>query len=159
MENDEPDEVLSPAERAFDEAGRGFELFGNPLNGYSPDRVVAAQKMGMLYPFIGEKAAEVLEETGMYPGALEHCIIVLWLCSLPDTGKGKEWYPARANREHKTAQLVATGWAAKQGFVNMSSPKFSEAFQTFMAIVTGQEASKFKLSSGEQQTEIEPGKI
>lgn len=158
--DDQDDNETSAMEKAFDEAGRGFELFGNPLKDYSPSRMLAAQNMGLRYPFIGEKAAEIFEETGMYPGGLEDCIIVLWLCSLPDKSKKEDWNPDRAASKSSLAKLVATGWAAKQGFINVSSPQFAEAFAVFVAIVTGQEASKFRVTSGEQTSpEIEPGKL
>ena len=75
---------ITPEESSFINAKRGFELFGAALAPYSASRKVAAQTMGMQWPFIGEAALAQLQATNMYPGAIRDTAILLWLCTLPD---------------------------------------------------------------------------
>lgn len=135
-------------ETAFINAKRGFELFGSPLSSYSASRKVAAQAMGMQWPFIGEAAMAQLQATNMYPGALRDTALVLWLCTLPDSNTALArgiWTPSRALGKPEEARDAALEWAEKCGITDTSSEKFAEAFQVFFAIVTGVDAATFKI--------------
>lgn len=146
-------------EKSFIEAKRGFELFSADLKPYSASRKVAAQAMGMRWPFIGEDALAQFQATNMYPGAIRDCIIVLWLCSIQDPSeqsleavKAKEWNPSRALSKPDDARTVALEWADKAGITDPTGPKFAEAFQVFFAIVSGVDAASFTL---ERESKIE----
>ena len=155
---------ITPEEKAFTDARRGFELFGSPLAGYSASRKVAAQAMGMQWPFIGEAAMAQLQATNMYPGALRDTALVLWLCTLPDASTALArgvWTPSRALGKPDDARDAALEWADKCGITDTSGPKFAEAFQVFFAIVTGADASQFRIEVEKVAgaTGDEPGKV
>jgi len=146
------DETQGQSEKSFIEAKRGFELFGDPLHSYSASRKVAAQAMGMRWPFIGEDALAQFQATNMYPGALRDCAIVLWLCTIQDPSeqsleavKAKEWNPSRALTKPDDARTAALEWADKAGITDTAGAKFSEAFQVFFAIVSGVDSATFKI--------------
>lgn len=160
MENTETLEEMPEHEAAFVRAKAGFELFGNPLFKYSASRKVAAQAMGLLYPFVGEGGSRQIESTGLYPGCTKDTIIVLWLCSIKDTidlskeeVKARAWSPSRAVISPPAALEAAMEWGEQVGICDSSDAKFLEAYQTFMAIVTGVEASKFRVVLDGQEEE------
>lgn len=129
-----------------------FELFGAPLRKYSASRKVAAQAMGMQWPFIGDAALAQMQATNMYPGALRDAAIVCWLCTLADASdlsaadvKSRAWNPSRALDKPGEARGAALEWAEQNGVTDTSGAKFAEAFQVFFAIVTGVDASTFRI--------------
>lgn len=135
-------------EKAAEEARAGYDLFGQDLQPYSPSRKVAAQAMGMIYPFVPDSGQEQLLATGTYPGMLKDAVIVLWLCTLPDQQPEKQvgapvWTPSRALRKPENAFDVALAWGEEQGMLNATDPKFLEAAKVFMAIVSGVAVSEF----------------
>jgi len=138
---------------AFVGSKAGFELFGTPLKPYSPSRKVAAQSMGMLYPYIGEDAAAQFASTGVYPGALKDCIILLWLCSIEDAKdqtkdniRSGAWNPSRALHKPHEALETAMAWAGELEICNIGGTRFGEAFKVFIEIATAVEASKFSIA-------------
>jgi hypothetical protein len=140
------------AEEAFVSAKAGFQLFGELLKPFTPSRKVAAQSMGMLYPFVGEGGLDQMNATGSYPGMLKDVIVCLWLCTLKDPSdqtlqevKAGEWNPSRAIAKPTQALESAMGWAEKLGIMDMNGKKYREAAQVFMAIVSGVSASEFHL--------------
>jgi hypothetical protein len=162
------DDPTPPEDSAFIAAKRGFELFGQPLKHYSASRKVAAQAMGMQWPFIGEAALAQLQATNMYPGALRDTALVLWLCTLPDPSdqtmeqvKAKEWNPSKALSKPDDARDAALAWADKTGITDTAGSQFAEAFQVFFGIVSGADASQFTIEvekvAGESGNE--PGKV
>lgn len=139
-------------ERAFVSAKAGFELFGESLRKYSPSRKVAAQSMGLIYPYIGDDAAAQMEATGIYPGALKDTIICLWLCTLQDASdqdkaeiRAGAWNPSRVLHKPREALDAAMQWAADLEICDAGSERFGEAFKTFISIATAVEASKFQI--------------
>lgn len=150
---------------SFIQSKAGYELFGEPLRPYSASRKVAANSMGVLYPMIGEEGAAQFQKTNSYPGILKDCLCVLWLCSLPDAHevtadqvKAGQFTPSRALSKPQEAFDAAMAWADPKGLCDMGSEAFSVAVQTFVAIVTGVEAAKFQIVTGEH-SEDEPGKV
>lgn len=147
------------AEKIFTETMNGFTLFGEELAPYTAQRKVAAQSMGMLYPFVGEAGQKAIEESGIYPGAVKDMAIILWLCSVPILGKEKDdWTPSRATRNPSKALDAALKFAEEKEFVEPAQKPFFEAYQVFMAIVSGVSASEFslKLSTNEPQPIDDP---
>lgn len=150
----------TPETKSFISEKAGYELFGKPLHAYSPSRKVAAQAMGMLYPYVGEAGAAQMELTGRYPGQVQDMVIVLWLCTLPDPRdiereeKEKDhqyrqrvrsmFTPAKASRVPEIALTNALEWADEQGILNMG-PKEEDASRVFIAIVSGLSASEFRI--------------
>lgn len=136
----------------FLEAQAGFQLFGEPLAPFSPSRKVAAQSMGMLYPFIGESGQAQYTSTGVYKGAVKDVCILLWLCSLHDRmdqtvdalRKG-DWNPDMALMRPDEALGHAILWAQVKGVMVFDSPEWQEAYGVFSAIVSGMSASEFEV--------------
>ncbi len=122
----------------------GFEFRGQPLRPYSPSRKVAAQTMGMIYPFVGRDGQAQMEATGMYPGAIKDVLIVLWLCSLPDAPEVAKdaWSPSLALRRPVLAMDEAMEWAG--ALIDVGSAEWAEAFELFLKIVVPTEQAKFK---------------
>ena len=138
----------TPEETSFINAKRGFELFGEALKNYSASRKVAANAMGLGWPFIGEAALAQLQATNFYPGAIRDMVIVIWLCTLPDASTALArgvWTPSRALSKPDEARDAALEWADKCGITDSSGPKFGEAFQIFFAVVTGVDAAQFRI--------------
>lgn len=141
------------SDEAFLQAKAGFTFKGEPLLPYSASRKVAAQSMGLLFPFVPD--AEEAQETGVYQGMLADVIIVIWLCSLKnaseqtrDEVKAGEWNPSKALSKPQAAMEAAMEWAEKTGLADMNSETFLEAYKTFMAILTGISLSEFEVDAG-----------
>lgn len=152
------------AETHYEKARIGFSLFDGTqdevaLKPYSPSRVIAAQKIGVRFPLIGEEQWNGFADTGTYPGIIEDCILLLWICSLPDTAmRADQWTPSRAAAKPLAAKVAAIGWGAKLQIHDMMGEHYQEAVQVFLAIVQGVEASKFKLRvPGQEETQQDDG--
>jgi hypothetical protein len=136
------------AEKVFLAEKAGYSFDGALLNPYSPSRKVAAQSMGMIYPYVGEAAAAQMEATGFYAGAQLDCIILLWLCTIGDIllpNDRKSWTPSRALGNPARAREAAMYWAEANGLTDILSPKFQEAYNVFMAIANNADASEFHI--------------
>lgn len=122
----------------------GYHLGDIELVPYSPSRKVAAQTMGMKYPHIGDDGIAAIDAMRPYKGALLDTIIVLWLCTLPDSAEGKAWTPSRAIRNAELALDAAMEWANDLKLNDMSiEGKFGEGYGLFMAIVSNVAAATF----------------
>ena len=111
------------------------KAFAAPAN-YTPNRVVAAQSMGLRYPNIGNDGIEQFNKTGIYPGALHDVLIVLWLCSLE-----KDVEIIRAMRSPDEAMGKAIAWGTDHGITNTKSEAWWNAYDRFIDIVTDIKAS------------------
>ena len=117
----------TPADTAFTNASN--HVFGDmELNPYSASRVVAAQALGLKYPNVSE--LEQFHKTGVYAGALQDTLIVLWLCAVPD----KE--VMRALREPDESLSKAIEWGAQLKITDTSSEQWWKAYQKFIDIVS-----------------------
>jgi hypothetical protein len=139
---------------AFLKAKQPLELFGEPLRAYSASRKVAAQTMGLLYPYVGDAGAERMQRTGVYPGALKDVIIVLWLCSIQDASeqsrdqvRAGEWNPSKALQKPEAAVDVAVEWASEKGLADIDSKEWTEAFAAFISIVQPVADSEFNVTT------------
>ncbi len=138
-------------DETFIGAKAGLELFDEPLRNFSYSRKVAAQTMGCMAPAIGA-GFDQMKTTGLYPGAFNDTIIVLWLCRLKDNSEitGDEWRageftPERAMRQPAEALEKAHAWAEVAGMTDIVAPNFLKAYEVFMQIVFGIEASAFEV--------------
>ncbi len=158
------DENTQPEEKAFIEAKRGFELFGEPLHPWGISRKIAGDAMGKKFPHgLSEGDAERVTKTMSYAGMFLDVIIVCWLCSLKDPSeqtkediKSGAWNPSKALRTPDGALEAAIAWAEKHGMAetkfsenpeecDVQGKKFIEAKEVFFAIVTGEDISKFRI--------------
>ena len=104
---------------------------------YTPNRVVAAQAMGLHHPNnISPDGLEQFNRTGIYPGMLQDVLIVLWLCSLE-----KDTEIMRAMRSPDEAINKAIAWGADNGVTDTKSEAWWKAYNRFIDIMTGISAS------------------
>lgn len=116
-----PDSFVSSDKHVLD----GIKLFP-----WTPNRVIAAQALGMLYPEIGKEGWDQYRRTKKYPGCLKDVIICLWLCSIPEDEVDE------ADAAPQEAYRRARKWAAGLGLHNVQSNAFWQAYAKFADIVT-----------------------
>lgn len=97
------------------------------LQPWTPDRIIAGQAMGMVYP--GEVDFDRFKETKRYAGDLKDTIIALWLMTILD-----EEVDASGNRPSESFKK-AKEWAHTLGIDNMKSDAFYEALLIYLKIV------------------------
>lgn len=141
-------------DQAHEEQSAGFELFGKRLKPYTAQRYVAAQGMGLLYPFVGDDGAEQIERTGLYPGIFKDAAICLWICSIDvasdqtaEQVRAGEWNVSRAFDKPKEAKEAAFAWAERNGVFDPYNPNAAEAKAIFQRVVQPVEAAKFGVNS------------
>lgn len=128
------DELNQQYENEIEEAASAFgsdELEGVTLHPYTPDRAWAAQAMGLKYGFIDEAGVDEFKRSGIYPGALRDCGIVLWLRSLTN-----ETEIDKAARNPVAAARTAATWSQEKGFGDVRSDKFWAAYNIFINTMT-----------------------
>ncbi len=142
----------SQEQKAYESEKRGHILFGEELRPYSPSRKIAAQSMGMVFPFLSEAAADQHARTGSYAGQLKDVIIVLWLCTLKDPSdltkkevKAQVWTPSRAGNKPELAMEVAMAWAVENGIIDTDKQPYRDAKLIWQAIIQNISASEFRL--------------
>lgn len=144
--------ISTPEEDAiFQREQAGEELFGKELQPYSPSRQIAAQSMGLKYPFTGE-----LDAGGSYPGILVDSIIVCWLRTLPDVAPDGEWTPRKATRNPAQAFDAAEEWGIAKGITHVLHP----AREVFVRTINAIGAAEFALDTddtGAPKVDVEEG--
>jgi hypothetical protein len=118
----------TPADKAFTDSANKF-LGATELHPYSASRAVAAQALGLIYPNVGTESLEQFHKTGMYPGAVQDVLIVLWLCSIPD----KEVIAAMRKPDESLAKAIEWGATLK---ITLAGEEWWQAYQQFMNIMT-----------------------
>lgn len=145
-----------------------FELFGKPLRDYSFSRRVAAQTMGVKFPSLwSDDDREQFNKTRTYAGMMEDTFYTLWLCDIPDPLeisaediRAGAWTPTRARQKPQEAREAAFAWAEAQSIGDVETSRFSEAYQTFLAIATRVDAASFRVVLEDPSPgELEPGKV
>jgi hypothetical protein len=124
-----------PAEAAFTQSD-AHALGDLDLQPYTPDRVWAAQAMGLRYGFIDDAGVEFFKEHRIYPGALRDVAIILWLCSLKD-----ELDIDKACRNPVAAARKAATWSHDHKMDNPRGEDFWKAYAVFMRIMAEVDAS------------------
>lgn len=145
-----------------------FELFGKPLRDFSFTRRVAAQSMGVKFPqgLTEEDRAQFLA-TCTYAGMMEDTFYTLWLCNIPDPHevsaddiRNGALTPTVALRKREDARQAAFAWAEAQNIGDVSGPRFSTAYQTFLAITNRVDAASFRVVLEDPVPGAEePGKV
>lgn len=145
---------------AFALAKAGYELFGEKLTAYSPERYIIAQAMGMLWPYPGDGAMAQMQATGIYPGMIKDIALLLWVLTLKepsaqtkDEVKMRAWNTSRAMIDPKGATSAAVQWAASLGIMEPQSDKFTEASTLFFDIVQPAEEAKFTAEAQSSEDE------
>ena len=140
------------SDQAFLGAVAGNTLGDEPLRPFSFSRKIAAQCMGCQAPMLSGAAREAMSNTGLYPGALNDTIIVLWLCTLKDASeitledfKSGAFSPERAINQPAEAAEKARTWAELKGLGDVASEAFVEAWKKFLSIMFGIDASIFEV--------------
>lgn len=108
----------------------GYNLNGLKLRPYSPERMWAADAMGLRYGHLSEAASKQFFRKGTYPGMEGDVGIVVWLCSLPD---GDEVRAAR--RDPERAEADALEFAGKHKMISGKQSGFWGAYNLFLKIM------------------------
>ncbi len=122
---DPEEQPITPLD-TFTRAAAGEEFSGHLLQPWSASRKIAAQGMGLLYPFIGDDGEEALKHTGFYPGVQKDVIIFMWLRT-----REKASDVDRATRKPHAAWERAMAWAEINDLVDMGSEAFVAAYVIF----------------------------
>ncbi len=130
------------------------------LKPWTPERIVAAQGMGLLYPNIGNEGIDHFDRTGLYPGVLKDIMIVLWLCTIleePDEKKPSQGMTViDAIGAPKMALKEAMKWAVDKKIVQMKSDEFWSAYGLFSNIfkqVSDSETQPVKQAGASNETD------
>lgn len=130
----------------------GDTLFSEPIRNYSFSRKIAAQAMGCQAPILPPESREAMLRSGMYPGAINDCLIVTWLCTLKDNSemtaddyRADTFTPERATNQPAKAMEKARAWSESHKLDNVAGPEFYEAWKKFLEIMFGVDASAFEV--------------
>lgn len=102
-------------------------LAGIRLQPWTPDRAIAAQTLGMLYPNIGKAGWEAVKARNIYPGAIRDVLLALWLCSLDP----EQVLDAEARGEADAKQR-ALEWGKPLGIHDSRKEPFWDAYDLFV---------------------------
>jgi len=123
------EEIIDPENFHFDDSFvasvQGEAWNETELEPWNPPRQIAAQSMGMLYPFIGDDGMEMLARTGVYPGALRDVIIFLWL------RLQKPAAVLKAQRKPSEAWGLAERWSEEAGMIDLTGAAFRTGYELF----------------------------
>jgi hypothetical protein len=119
----------------------GHTLFGKALEPYSESRQIAAQAMGLQFPFVGDEGWARLAKDSPYAGAITDAAIVCWLCSvLPLEVDRACASPAWARGE-------AMRWAIENKSTRVTQPNFKEAFNVALTIIRNEMDTDFEVAT------------
>jgi hypothetical protein len=124
----------SRVEKAFAKSDKHV-LEGVILRPWTPDRQIAFQSCGGLYPRIGKEGWDQYKRTGAYAGAANDCCLALWLMTRSEDEVDD------AVRSPHDAGRQARKWGANRGIHDLKSDAFWQAFTKFVEIMSEVEAS------------------
>lgn len=130
--------VVADPEKAFVKSDK--HVLGDlNLKPWTPERIIAAQNMGMLYPSIGDEGWDQFHRTGLYPGCIKDIIICLWLCTIPEVGSIEPsdvpLSVVDADRSPVKAYHEAKKWGIAKGIAKPNSDEFWSAYNMFAEII------------------------
>lgn len=124
----------TPIDKAFLRSDK-HTLADLKLQPWTPDRIIKAQEIGMLYPSLGKQDWAQYKRTKIYPGAVKDVMIFLYLSTLtPDT------VDAATDTEAKA-------FGIKRGLHHTDSTAFWEAYLKFIEVQNEIQASATKPKS------------
>ncbi len=138
------EEVTIVEDKVFIES-EGHAVNGLKLQPYTPERMWAADAIGLRYGRLTSEQTEQFTEDGTYPGMAGDVAVVMWVCSLE---KREDVLSARRNPTVAMKKIVEF---AKQK--NMVSPKQSQwwdAYKVFLEIM-----SEIHAAYGEKEKKTE----
>ncbi len=127
----------SKVDKAFTKSDR-HTLDDIKLQPWTPERYLAGQSMGMIHPRVGDEGWDQFDRTKMYPGCVKDTVIVIWLCSIPDSPNGSsdfQWNVEDADARPVEAYRVAKKWAKSRGILNADSVEWWHAYGKFAEVV------------------------
>jgi hypothetical protein len=120
--------VLTP-DAAFTQSD-GHHLNGLTLQPYTPERMWAADAMGIRYGKLSAVAAKQYTRTGTYPGMEGDVGIVIWLCSLTEDEEVRA-----ARRDPEGAETEAVLFAQEHKIVSRKQSSYWDAYNIFQKIM------------------------
>lgn len=112
---------------------------------WTPERRIAAQTIGMLYPNLGKKGRNQLARTNVYPSAVSDTYIFLWLSTLPDeltmsrmseSDREKVTLTIEdAERSAEESYHEAKKFGIKRGLHDSDSREFWDAYNKFWEVM------------------------
>ena len=125
----------------------GHEVEGIKLFPYTPERMWAADAMGLRYGNLSKAASLQYMNKGTYPGMEADVAIVMWLCSLKD----KEEIRA-ARRNPDTAEDLAIEYCRSHKMVSIKQAKWWKAYDVFLEIMREVHAAYGEPKKKQEQT-------
>jgi hypothetical protein len=120
---------LAIEDKAFIEAGE-YDFNGIKIHGYSPERMWAADSIGLRYGRLTPEQNEQWKEDGTYPGMAGDVPVILWVCSLE---KREEWLTARRNPS--LAMTKVEKFALEHRIVSPIQDNWWKAYDVFLKIM------------------------
>lgn len=102
------------------------------LKAWTPERIIAAQDLGMIQPNLGKEGWAQWKRTQLYPGAVKDTIIFVYLSTLDDELLDSATYEE------------ARKMGIKRGLHKSDSKTFWEAYTKFLEVLNEQHAATTK---------------
>lgn len=118
----------TPVDKAFTGSDK-HTLDDLKLQPWTPDRIIKAQEIGLIFPNIGKQDWQLFRKTGVYPGAVRDVMIFVFLSTLEPEEVEEATY-----REAKA-------FGVKRGLHIADGKAFWEAYAKFMQVQNEIDAS------------------
>lgn len=99
------------------------------LDPWTPDRLIAFQSLGGIYPNISDEGWAALRRRSIYPGAVRDVLLALHLCSI-----SPEKVLELETKGESEAKKESMAWGVKLGIHDTNKAPFWTAFDKFMQI-------------------------
>lgn len=120
--------TITPDQSFIESAGHSVN--GLKLEPYTPERMWAADAMGLRYGHLSDAAAKQFARKNTYPGMEGDVGIVIWLCSLTDVDEVRA-----ARRDPERAEGEAIVFAKTHKIITGKQSKFWDAYKVFLRIM------------------------
>lgn len=124
----------------------GHSLNGLKLQPYTPERMWAADAMGLRYGHLSAVASKQFARASTYPGMEGDVGIVIWLCSLMDVEEVRA-----ARRDPERAEAEALEFAKEHKILTGKQSKFWDAYKVFLRIMNETHAAYGEPAKVEQK--------
>jgi hypothetical protein len=152
------------ADKAFTGSDR-HTLDDLKLEPWTPQRIWAAQLMGMSYPNLGKAGRNALLRSNVYPNAVKDVAIFLWLSTRKpetfETNDSSEITVIDAEAQPEMAAKLARDFAIERGIHLRDSAEFWDAYNKFWEVMQEIEnvVTQPKGSGPDEDEEIEGPKV
>jgi hypothetical protein len=126
----------------------GHQVNGLKLQPYTPERMWAADAMGLRYGHLSKAASMQFIHKGTYPGMEADVAIVIWLCSLKDVEEVRA-----ARRDPDQAEDAAITFARNNNIVSTKRNEWWDAYKVFLKIMREVHAAYGEPKKKEDQKE------